>query len=219
MAKKGLSKSSHRSDDQKAAGRERRSAIASEVARMAKTANQRLREIEKQGLQSPSHAYRYVERLYADQDTATDVDSRGRFKWSTNTSKKTYQELQHEKAELERFLYQSHTSTVAGTRAQYSKGYQTYKNKMSGSGRVPMSEQQYGDMWRAWNMKDKKSHYGSSQIIDIYEAGVEQGMTIDEITNMLDDMPPDATITEIYDEMGADPFGWMDAGDWDPFET
>ena len=217
MARRGLAKGAHRSTTEKEVAVGRRAAIAAEVSKMAKTANQRLREIEKRGLQSPSHAYRYVERLYADQDSATDVDSRGRFKWSTNTRKKTYQELQHEKAELERFLYHAHTSTVSGTRAQYSKGYQTYKNKMAGLGRVPLSEQDYADMWRQKNMQSRKKDYGSDQIMDIYEAGVEQGLSIEEITNMLEDMPPDSTITEIYDELGADPYGWMDVGDDDPF--
>ena len=125
MAKKTI-KHAHRSQAAREAIKARRSDIASDVAPMAKRANQRLRELEKRGLTEASHAYRYVERLTFDADSATAHDKKGHVKWNTNTRGKTYQQLQHEKAELERFLNEAKTSTVKGTKAQFEKGYKTY---------------------------------------------------------------------------------------------
>ena len=121
MAKKKLIKHAHRSQAAREAIKARRSDIAADVATMAKRANQRLRELEKHGLTEASHAYRYVERLEFDADSATARDKKGRVKWNTNTRGKTYQQLQHEKAELERFLNEAKTSTVKGTKAQFEK--------------------------------------------------------------------------------------------------
>lgn len=207
-------KVSHRSKAQQQAAKESRHDLAAEVAIMAKRANQRLREIEKQGLQAPSHAYRYVERLASDGDRATGVDNKGRFKWNTNTRRQSYQDLQHEYAELDRFLNKAKTSTTKGTRAQFKKGYETYKKKHEtdaedfiGSDSKPLSESEYGDMWGMRNISNLRA-YGSSQLIKLVEDAREKGLTLEEIDNVLDTVPPDATLLDLYDAIDE----WRPAG-------
>lgn len=206
MAKKKPIKHAHRSQAAREAIKARRTDIASDVATMAKRANQRLRELEKHGLTEASHAYRYVERLAFDADTATAHDKKGRVKWNTNTRKKSYQQLQHEKAELERFLNEAKTSTVKGTKAQFEKGYQTYEQKAKEAGRRPTSRSEYGDIWRMRNIKNLQKIYGSNEAVRIIERALARGLTIDEIDKRLDDLPPDTSLWELEEMLGGN--GW-----------
>lgn len=206
MATKKPIKHAHRSKEAREAIKARRSDIASEVATMAKRANQRLRELEKRGLTEASHAYRYVERLTFDADSATAKDKKGRIKWNTNTRGKSYQQLQHEKAELERFLNQAKTSTVRGTLAQFEKGYQTYEEKAKKAGRKTVSRSEYGDIWRMRNIKNLQKIYGSNEAVRIIERALARGLTIDEIDKRLDDLPPDTTLWELEEMLGGN--GW-----------
>lgn len=205
MAKKPI-KHAHRSQAARDAIKARRSDIASDVATMAKRANQRLRELEKHGLTEASHAYRYVERLTFDADSATAHDKKGRIKWNTNTRGKSYQQLQHEKAELERFLNQAKTSTVRGTLKQFEKGYQTYEEKAKKAGRKTVSRSEYGDIWRMRNIKNLQKIYGSNEAVRIIERALARGLTIDEIDKRLDDLPPDTTLWELEEMLGGN--GW-----------
>lgn len=217
MAKKTI-KHAHRSQAAREAIKARRSDIASDVATMAKRANQRLRELEKRGLTEASHAYRYVERLAFDADSATAHDKKGRVKWNTNTRGKTYQQLQHEKAELERFLNEAKTSTVKGTKAQFEKGYKTYAEKVAKAGRQAVDRSTYGDIWRMRNIKRAKEIYGSSEAIRIVERAQTRGLSIEEIDRELDDLPKDTTLMELEDKL--DDFAWhksKEPGGFDPF--
>lgn len=205
MAKKSI-KHAHRSQAAREAIKARRSDIATDVATMAKRANQRLRELEKHGLTEASHAYRYVERLTFDADSATAHDKKGRIKWNTNTRGKSYQQLQHEKAELERFLNEAKTSTVKGTKAQFEKGYQTYEQKAKEAGRKTVSRSEYGDIWRMRNIKNLQKIYGSNEAVRIIERALARGLTIDEIDKRLDDLPPDTSLWELEEMLGGN--GW-----------
>ena len=218
MAKKKPIKHAHRSQAAREAIKARRTDIAADVATMAKRANQRLRELEKHGLTEASHAYRYVERLAFDADTATAHDKKGRVKWSTNTRGKTYQQLQHEKAELERFLYEAKTSTVKGTKAQFEKGYQTYEQKAKEAGRRPTSRSEYGDIWRMRNIKKIQEMYGSEEAVRIIERALSRGLTIDEIDKQLDNIPPDMTIWELEEMLGGQPWHHSEFYGDKPFE-
>lgn len=218
MAKKKPIKHAHRSQAAREAIKARRGDIASDVATMAKRANQRLRELEKRGLTEASHAYRYVERLEFDADSATAHDKKGRIKWNTNTRGKSYQQLQHEKAELERFLNQAKTSTVRGTLAQFEKGYQTYAEKAATAGRQAVDRSTYGDIWRMRNIKRAKEIYGSSETIRIVERAQARGLSIEEIDRQLDTLPEDTTIMELEEKLKD--LAWHNSeelGGFDPF--
>lgn len=218
MAKKKPIKHAHRSKEAREAIKARRTDIASDVATMAKRANQRLRELEKHGLTEASHAYRYVERLTFDADSATAHDKKGRIKWNTNTRGKSYQQLQHEKAELERFLNQAKTSTVKGTLVQFEKGYQTYAEKAATAGRQAVDRSTYGDIWRMRNIKRAKEIYGSSETIRIVERAQARGLSIEEIDRQLDTLPEDTTIMELEEKLKD--LAWHNSeelGGFDPF--
>lgn len=219
--------SSHRSKAEQAESKARRSAISADIARMAKTANQRLRELEKRNLTKSSNAYRYVERLSYDKDSATATDKQGRFKFSTNQRGKTFAQLQHEKAELERFLYSAKTSTVKGTLALYEKGYETYVKKAgernaelmsAGGSAIPvLSRDDYGDMWRMRNMKQIAKMYGSRESIRIISERVAGGESLEEIDNALDDLPPDASLMELEDLLDDHRFHSSEEAGFSPF--
>lgn len=151
-----------KSQKERAASKERRDALAREVAKMAKTANQRLRELEKQDLGKASNAYRYMQRLHYDKDNATSTDSSCRMKFSTNFRGKTYQEIQHEAAELSRFL-EAKTSTKRGVDAKYLKGFQTFQQNTSGTEKMKYSE--FAEMMKNETMKNLKKVYGSDVIV------------------------------------------------------
>lgn len=218
---------SHKSKASQVASKERRSDLAKDIARMAKTANQRLRELEKRNLTKSSNAYRYVERLSYDKDSATATDSKGRFKFSTSQRGKSYAQMQHEKAELERFLYEAKTSTVKGTIALYEKGYATYvskaeeRNKMlmsSGSAPIPiLSRDDYGDMWRMRNMKKLANMYGSKEAIKMVSEQKEDGLSMEEIDNFLDEVPKDTTIMDFEERLEDYKFHQSDEVGFSPF--
>ena len=218
---------SHHSKAYQAESKARRSELRAQIASMAKTANQRLRELEKRNLTKSSNAYRYVERLSYDKDSATAVDSKGRFKFSTNQRGKTYAQMQHEKAELERFLYSAKTSTVAGTVALYQKGYETYAKKAaerndellkSGAPAVPvLSRDDYGDMWRMRNIKKMATMYGSKETIKMISEQKAEGHSLGEIDNILDDIPEDTTIMEFEDILKDNEWHTSDEVNFSPF--
>lgn len=151
-----------KSQKEKTAAKERRADLAREVAKMAKTANQRLRELEKQGIGKASNAYRYMERLHYDKDNATATDSSGRMKFNTNFRGKSYQEIQHEAAEIKRFL-EAKTSTKTGVDAKYLRGYQTFQQNAEGTENMTYSD--FSEMMKSETMKKLKKAYGSDVIV------------------------------------------------------
>lgn len=178
-----------------------RKQLAADVARMSKTANQRLREIEKRGLEKASNAYRYVETLAFDKehhDSAIATDSKQRMKWNTNTRRMTYQQLVHEKTELERFLYHSKTSTVSGIKKMYSEGYNKFKERTNSN----ISFEDYADMWKMSNLKAAFKAYGSSEIQKRIAQAMDSNVTLDDINNLLaESLDNDYTLSEFTEKL------------------
>lgn len=164
MAKKKAQ--SHKSAAQREQVAQRRAALESEIRGMAAKANRRLRALEKADLTAASNAYRYVERRHFDKDTAISEDRSGRIKFDTSLKKKTANQLQHEKRELERFLYEAKTSTVRGTNARYDAAYETYvENHPS----VTISKKEFQAIMRTSGFRTFVKAYGSSQIQNLLE--------------------------------------------------
>lgn len=164
MAKKKAT--SHKSAAEREQVAQRRAALESEIKSMATKANARLRALEKADLTAASNAYRYVERRHFDKDTAISEDRSGRIKFDTALKKKTANQLQHEKRELERFLYEAKTSTVKGTNARYDAAYETYtKNHPS----ITLSKKEFQSIMRTAGFRTYVKAYGSGQIQNLME--------------------------------------------------
>ena len=151
---------------------------AQTASRLAKTANTRLRALEKKGLQNGSNAYRYIEKLHFDKDNATATDSQGRMKFNTNFRGLSYQEIQHRIGEINNFL-KAQTSTVSGVNTKYKKGYETYKERYG----VDISYSDFTDLMRNDTMKRLKMQFSSTVINRIIEHMNETGETVKQAMN------------------------------------
>lgn len=182
----------HGSAAEREALKQSRKDIATRVATLAKRANQRLREIEKQDLADASPAYRYIERLHYDEDNATATDSKGRMKFNTNTRKKTYAQLQHEEAILTRFL-EAKTSRAPGVRQMYEKATESLNKSTNRN----LTVKEYGDMFLMDNMLATMKAYGSKEVVKITTKAIQDGLTTDEINEILNEVNEDDTLLDL----------------------
>lgn len=190
---------SHKSKQYQAEVKQRRTAMESEIRAMASKANARLRALERNDLTAASNAYRYVERRHFDKDSALATDRSGRMKFDTALSKKTAQQLKHEKRELERFLYEAKTSTVKGTNARYNAAYDTYiKNHPS----VNLSKKEFQSIMRTAGFRTFVKQFGSSQIQNLMEkiqdARDRDPLYMADLEKALGELTMDTTLDEFY---------------------
>lgn len=165
------------------ARKERKSEMSQLAGRLAKTANQRLRSLEKAGLQNASNAYRYIEKLHFDKDSATATDAQGRMKFNTNFRGLTYQEVQHRIGEITRFL-EAQTSTVSGVNAKYKKGFVTYRERYG----ADISYAEFTDLMRNDTMKRLKSQFSSAVINRIIDHMKATGETVKQAMDRFKDV-------------------------------
>ena len=160
------------------ARKERKSEMSQLASQLAKTANQRLRSLEKAGLQNASNAYRYIERLHFDKDNATATDSKGRMKFNTNFRGMTYQEIQHEIAEITRFL-EAKTSTPARVKEKYVRSYRTFILEHEEGKNI--SFQDYTDIMRNETIKNTKQMFGSKIMLRVMQHMEDTGETLSQV--------------------------------------
>ena len=142
----------------------RKSELSQMAGQLAKTANQRLRSLEQAGLANASNAYRYIERLHFDKDSATATDSKGRMKFNTNFRDMSYQDIQHEISEITRFL-EAKTSTPARVKEKYARGYHSFINKYEEA--KNLSFEDYTDIMRNETIKNTKQMFASKVMLRI----------------------------------------------------
>lgn len=165
------------------ARKERKSEMSQLASKLAKTANQRLRSLEKAGLQNASNAYRYIEKLHFDKDNATATDSKGRMKFNTNYRGLTYQQIQHNIGEITRFL-EAQTSTISGVNTKYRKGFETYRERYG----ADISYAEFTDLMRNDTMKRLKSQFSSSVINRIINHMKATGETVKQAMDRFKDV-------------------------------
>lgn len=195
-----------------------------------KRANQRLRELEKQGMEN-SPAYKAVERLATAGDKAitmgTHTDKEGKqskvIKFDTNIRKLNYNQRRHLEAQVRRFL-ESESSTTKGAKAIVDRAKKAYREKSEKLGLNENKEKPFDYWMNIWNtaiVKEYKAMYGSDEthsiIIELYNSSLDYGAAIAFLENMFG--KPYTTITD------AIPYEDMDAGtgdkdfDWDAIFT
>ncbi len=188
---------------------QRRQELEADVRRMAATANRRLRALEKADLTAASNAYRYVERRHFDKDSALAETRSGEMKFDTALKKKTHAQLQHEKRELERFLYEAKTSTVKGTNARYDAAYDTYiKNHPT----VNLTKKEFQSIMRTAGFRTFVKQFGSSQIQNLMEkiqdARDRDPLYMADLEKALGELTVNTTLDEFY-KSALPPEVWM----------
>lgn len=171
--------------------------LSKKVEKNYKKANDRLKALEKAGLTKASNAYRYIQR--EKYDDAEYLTKKGRFK--KPTKKMTRNDLLSEYVNLNRFLNESKTSTVKGTKSRYKEAYKTYVKKAKSVGNTPMSFEEYGDFWRSEKINKLMEHFGASDLVNfLSEREIKPG-ELEYITNFLPD--DDVTLFELENAIDA----------------
>ncbi len=98
--------------------------LATMIKERGKRANQRLRELEKQGLRDTSNAYRWLERNVAKYEVLQHT-KRGDIRFSLKTEGLDKQKLASRLARIEGFL-EAKTSGKAGINKAYKKAWQSF---------------------------------------------------------------------------------------------
>lgn len=130
------------------------------IAQMSKTANQRLRELEKQGF-TELNAYRKV--LNNSQKMSIfDYTKKGEIKFSGKTKNKTYNQLEQEFSELQKFLT-AKTSTVRGIKKKYEKATKKINEKYG----VNLTTQQIGELFESEIIQNSSNRFGSDKVLSI----------------------------------------------------
>lgn len=128
----------------------------------AKAANERMRQLEKQGIKSP--AYQAVQAKLEVLGKKTKGDRGRRF---SETGRATYNEMEVLNKILDEFL-EAKTSKLSGAK-EYERDVWETANKNNKLSEAGISRDDWLEFWR--NMPDKKNRlYGSSQIVAIVRA-------------------------------------------------
>ena len=126
-------------------------------------ANQRLRELEKQGLTNSSNAYRWLERNAAKYDVVRHT-KRGDIRFSLKTEGLDKQKLASHLARIETFL-EAKTSGKAGINKAYKKAYQSFINNPANNAKG-LTYNAYIDMMETTGLESfKKQFYSAFKII------------------------------------------------------
>ena len=165
--------------------------LAKKIEKNYKKANDRLKALEKAGLTKASNAYRYIQR--ESYDNAEYLTTKGRFK--KPTKKMSRNDLLSEYVNLNRFLNESKTSTVKGTKSRYKEAYKTYAKKVKSAGDTPMTFEEYGDFWRSEKINKLMEHFGASDLVNFLSERDIKPNELEDITDFLPD--EDVTFFEL----------------------
>ena len=137
--------------------------LATMIKERGARANQRLRELEKQGLTNTSNAYRWLERNAANYDVVRHT-KRGDIRFSLKTEGLDKQKLASHLARIETFL-EAKTSGKAGINKAYKKAYQSFINNPANNAKG-LTYNAYIDMMETTGLESfKKQFYSSFKII------------------------------------------------------
>lgn len=170
------------------------------VGVLSKTANQRLRQIEKAGLTRASNAYRYIEGRAYDEEPYMDKTKNGEMKFRTNYRDTTLNSLREQMGELQEFLFKSKTSTVSGVKNKYLKGYETAKkNNPELFGKMSFDE--FGDLWNTFNMKQIIKMYGSDIAVKFINEAESQGLSQDDINEIMSSIDEHTSYMDLVNQV------------------
>lgn len=170
------------------------------VGVLSKTANQRLRQIERAGLTGASNAHRYIEGRAYDEESYMDKTKKGEMKFRTNYRDTTLNSLREQMGELQAFLFKSKTSTVSGVKNKYLKGYESAKQnnpELFGN----MSFDEFGDLWNTFNMKQIIKMYGSDIAVKFINEAESQGLSQDDINEIMSSIDEHTSYMDLVNQV------------------
>lgn len=154
--------------------------IKSYIAQVGKAANQRLRELEKQGLQNSSAAYRYVKKISHDGDAATSKTGAGQIKFDLRVRGKSLNELRHVAAKIDAFM-EAKSSTTGGVKAIYDESYKTFKKNYGDK----LDFAAFSEAMSYTLLRHFEAIYGSQIAIKIITDAYKDGLNDQDITEAL----------------------------------
>ena len=183
--------------------------LRSLVSSYAKTANKRLRNLEKANVQKASAAYRQIKTYHNDNRDFMGTTKNGEFKFRTDVKKMDKATLQREAKELDTFLFRARTSTVRGVKEQYKKikeaiGRQDVndtKTKRVMDYFNKMSMEEFNEFWENQSMSVMIEMYGSDEVIKLIKEGEDKGIDLEKMnelfTNLLNKKKKTQAITDL----------------------
>lgn len=130
------------------------------IRQMSKVANQRLRQLEKRGF-TELNAYRKV-LSNSQKMSIFDYTKNGEIKFSGATKNKTYNQLEQEFSELQKFLT-AKTSTIKGIKEKYEKATKKVNDEYS----VNLTTQQIGELFESEIIQNTSNRFGSDKVLSI----------------------------------------------------
>ena len=149
--------------------------LRDELEKLAKRANQRLREIEKQGLADSSVAYKAVEKRVYDQQAGYQTTRQGNIGFSRRFKEMKPSDMANLKRELVRFLEAS-TSTVSGYKSALERSYEGYSKEPA---YAKLSFEEYKQFWKSESVKN----YGYASIQTVMKSTGKQWNQIRKVMN------------------------------------
>lgn len=162
---------------------------------VGKAANQRLRELEKQGLQNSSAAYRYAAKIARDKDFAMSKTGAGEIKFNLRVRGRSFNELRHMVATVDSFM-NAKTSTVGGIKDVYkqaadtfsSEKYDEFGNKIKDAFGTKEDYARFTEAMSYSLFRNFERIYGSQLTIQYMNLAVDDlGLLLDEIEKAIRD--------------------------------
>lgn len=169
------------------------------VSNYAKTANKRLRNIEGEGLEDESAAYRSVRTFSRDGRTFMGKTKKGEFKFRTDVTKMDAETLRKEAMELDSFLFRSKTSTVKGIKDVLRQREALLKQIKEKAGQQNadgtksqfvmdyfnnMSLKEFNEFWENQSMSAWVEQYGSDEVIRLIQEGEDKGLDLEKMVEI-----------------------------------
>lgn len=164
------------------------------IKTVGKAANQRLRELENQGLTSSSAAYRYVQKLTFDEEKARkDAEiptastmgrtAAGEIKFNLRVRGKTLGELRHEVATIEGFM-NARSATVTGVKAIYKDAADTFE-RTHGNEYTKEDYARFAEALSYTLFRNFERIYGSEVALEISTEAKAGGLSDEELEEAL----------------------------------
>jgi hypothetical protein len=179
------------------------------VSNYAKTANKRLRNLEKGNVQEASAAYRQIRTFSRDGRDFMGTTKNNEFKFRTDVKKMDKDTLRREAMELDTFLFRSKTSTVKGVKSLY-KSIKEKIGRQNAEGTKAqfvmdyfnnMSMEDFNQFWENQSMHEMISWFGSDEVITLIKEGEDKGIDLEKMNDMFSKIDNDMAKTMSIKEL------------------
>ena len=159
-----------------------------------KRANQRMRQLEKDALDTSSIAYQTIKKYEVDHSTSLAKTKHDETKFKTSFKGSTIQDLRRQAKDVLGFL-NAKTSTSRGTKNKYQKSFDKFNETMkkrwieddnSPETFKPASMSAWANIWQSENLKKLQQLLPSEQIAEIYQHGDDMGLSDAQMEDIVD---------------------------------